>query len=257
MKSFILKSIPIILLFIGCSSFRSNGQSSGDIDCFELKYMDFFELPAQDTLKFSDSDLNKMLLDPDRDKAGTNFIIPMIVHQLKFYHPLCNMEHDTSQYQKLTRVYFKIRQMDMNLLNKKTISEQLEFIRKDFYKQVEDPEVFINMIFTFDDGPLYGENYTYLPDSKTDNIVPMDFGKLIVINKTDSSALVAIGEKGEVLWSKIIKGSHEENIKDLEITAENTHKTSAAYKIYVMTNGYNLMLYLKPDGRFICYFQHW
>jgi hypothetical protein len=252
--------LTIFLLISYCNASKCNAQCLEHGDCYEVKYMDFFEIPAMDTMTFSDSDLNEMLSkskDFDHEPSQTNFIIPLIVHQLKFYHPSCNREHDTSRYHKLIRLYFIIRQMDINVLNNKSVAEQLDFIRNDFYSQVENPETFIHMIFTFDDGPLYGERYQYHPDSKTDTVIPMDFGKIIVVNMKDSSAMAAFDNHGKLLWSNIIKGSRDENITDLDISADNIHKSSAAYRIYVNTNGYNLMLYLKPEGKFIGYFQHW
>ena len=145
------------LLFITVTSIGQTRE-----DCFEIKHLDFFGLESLDTTKFPASELDQLLITDfakdEKEKARkTNFLIPFIVIQLKNYYPTCSTNVDTSTFRKLKQLYFKIRQSDISLIEGRTISNQLEYIRQDFYNQVRNDSLLPFMKFTLDDGPFYGQ----------------------------------------------------------------------------------------------------
>ena len=84
-KAMRFKILTIILFAINLNSF---GQNSELKDCYEIKYLDFFGLDQMEIIKWPESEINGLMkMDFDKDRGDsmikTNFIIPMIVYQLK------------------------------------------------------------------------------------------------------------------------------------------------------------------------------
>ena len=129
-----IRILTILFLTLNLTLF---GQESDSEGCYEMKYLDFFGLDEMEIIKWPQSELDglmKMDFAKDRGQSEikTNFMIPMIVYQLKEYHPNCNTEIDTTYFNKISELYLKIRDIDSTKLLNKTIAEKIDFIRTDF-----------------------------------------------------------------------------------------------------------------------------
>lgn len=230
--------------------------------CFEIKYLDFFGLDGFDTLKFPADQLDQLLLsDFTSTKASgerrTNFLIPPIVMQLRPYHPNCSTTADTSTFRKLTQLYFKIRQLDLTVINDQPISDQLNYIRDDFYTQVQNDSLLPFMSYTLDDGPFFGQLLKPVPDYKKGRAYQVSFGTLYLTKKAGKVLLTAVNKQGKHLWTRVMTGNSNRLLTDIQLSRENIRTTSLGYTIRMIADGEGLTLYLKSNGDFLYYFHSW
>lgn len=249
--------LTILFLAINLTLF---GQDSKD--CYEIKYLDFFGLDEMEIIKWPESELDglsKMDFAKDRGQSEikTNFIIPMIVYQLKEYHPNCNKEIDTSYFYKISEIYLKIREIDSTEFQQKSISEKIDFIRTDFYSQVQNVDYLPKMTATFDDGPFYGVDYKMETKLKPTKTQQTEFGTLTVSKADDKTILASKDKNGNIIWQKAITGLSDRNLTELHFTENPMEYNSVATVVHMYSEGERFTLYLKNDGSFMYYFHSW
>jgi len=231
--------------------------------CFAIKYLDFFELSDTEEVRWHDRDLDTMLKTTFFDKsvapksAKTNFLIPLLVLQLKEFHPACNSNTDTIRYNKLLAIYAKIRDIEMAFLKRKNRKEQLEFIRNDFYSQVLDNSSLPYMVFTTDDGPLYGKTEISIPASEVKQTIYTDFGTLSSLIIENTPYLIAKNKNSKTLWIRQLTNEGGRPLKNLILPENSATKSSRAYVFNLFAENEALTLYLELDGRFMYYFHSW
>jgi hypothetical protein len=255
-----MKTLILIFVTIFYTTATILGQDKRD--CFEIRYLDFFGIENLDTIKWPVSVLDQLLttdfLQDENDKAKrTNFLIPLIVLQLKGYHPSCATRSDSITFRKLKELYYKIRQQDVSAFDYAPIASQLEKIRQDFYLQVQDDTLLPYMNFTLDDGPYYGQLSEIIPEYKKGETYKTEFGTLCITRETGKVFLTVLAPHGEHLWTRIITGSGNRFLNDIAFSENNVLKTSLGYKLRMFSKGEALTLYLKSNGAFRYYFHSW
>lgn len=253
MKELALYLTMLFLLTFGCTNEKK--------ECIEIKYLDFFSLEKTNELNWSESELNQLIkMDFATNKEDrinkTNFLIPQIMLQLKSYYPECENLSKNNQFSKLVQLYFKIRRQNKSLLMGKTISEQIEYIREDFYNQVLNDTLLPYMNYSTDDGPLYGQKSKGI--SKFENIksIETDFGKLSIIKSQDKFYITAHDKHNRILWTRFMTGIDGNALNKISFSDKPIKKTSRAF-IVNMTSGEELTLYLNLSGKFMYYFYSW
>lgn len=231
-------------------------------DCFEVKYLDFFGITDFDTMKWPDSELDQLLkkdfaINEVAKVYKTNFLIPMILLQLKAFHPDCDKLPDTTQFRKLIQLYFQIRQQNKSVISGKSITQQLEYIRQDYYDQVLNDTLLPFMNFTLDDGPFFGQLSKHIPKLENGKFIETDFGKLTIVKSNEMFFLVATDKSQDVLWTRIMTVTSGRILNDLYFDKNPVEKTSRAYIIGMGAEGERLTLYLKLDGNFLYYYHSW
>ncbi len=255
-----MKKIIILLVSIFYPVLTSNAQETSD--CFQIKYLDFFGLEETSFLKLNASNADKLLTSDLQKKdigepvVKMNFFIPVIISQLKDYHPLCSRNADTTLYKLLTQLYFKIRKADITVLKNKTLSEQLEFLRDDFYLLVQNDSILASMMFTLDDGPFYGVSSDCVP-SQDNEVFLTDFGELIICTKGQGNDISLVSKDDKILWAKKMVGNNNQLLQNISFEKEKISRTSLGYTLQMMANGERLTLFLKNDGSFRFYFRSW
>ena len=249
--------LTILFLAINLTLF---GQESKE--CYEIKYLDFFGLDKMEIIKWPESELDGLskmdfAKDSGQSEIKTNFIIPMIVYQLKEYHPNCSEEIDTSYFNKISEVYLKIREIDSTEFQQKSIAEKIDFIRTDFYSQVENVDYLPKMTATFDDGPFYGVDYNAESELKPTKTQETEFGTLTVSKADDKTILTSKDQKGNIIWQKAITGLSDRNLTELHFTENPMEYNSVATVAHMYSEGERFTLYLKNDGSFMYYFHSW
>ncbi len=249
-------SIVVLTILVSANLLFAQAQQQ---PCFEVKHFDFFGLKEDLKINWSNEELDKLIeLEKAQSEISTNFLIAPLVFQLKDFHPNCKKKNDEGHYNKLITLYFKIRQKDFSLLKDKTVSEQLLFIREDFYSQLQDEKLLPYMRYTMDDGPLYGEIPKSVPKSDSSGFIVTNFGKLTIIESDNQVFLVAIDQENKIMWSRVMKGTNPDRfLKNLRYDKEAYEKTSLATIIHLQSEGERLTLYLKPDGKFMYYYHSW
>lgn len=252
--------ILTILLFTICLT--SCGQNPKSKECYEIKYLDFFGLDKMEIVKWPESELDELLkMDSNEKKENaeikTSFIVPMIVYQLKEYHPNCTTKIDTVYFNKIFEIYLKIRAIDSNKLLKKSIEEKIDFVRDDFYYQVENVNYLPKMTTTFDDGPFYGEDFHDKSELKPIQIQETKFGTLAVSKVDDKTILTSKNKNGEVIWQKSITGLSNRNLTELNFNENPMEYNSVATVVHMYSEGERFTLYLKNNGSFMYYFHSW
>jgi hypothetical protein len=228
-------------------------------DCFEIKYLDFFGIENTEEIKWPPSELDPLLLE-DYTKftaRKTNFLIPLIVFQLKDYHPSCPKQKDTSIYRKLLQLYSKIRQHDFLKLTVQPVSSQLEFIRQDYYNQVLNDSLLPFMNSTVDDGPFYGLVSEFIPNYKEGQSKKTDFGKIFITKNAGKNFITVVNKEGRHLWTRIMTRDAGYPLPDIIFSEKEIVKTSLGYRIIMFAGGEALNLYLKSNGEFRFYFHSW
>lgn len=249
--------LTILFLTINLTLF---GQDSND--CYEIKYLDFFGLDQVETVKWSESELEKLLkIDFTKDRGKpeikTNFIIPMIACQLKEYHPNCKEVVDTKYFNKIAELYLKIRKIDSTEFIKKSIIEKIDFLRTDFYFQVQNVEYLPKMTTTFDDGPFYGVNYKKKSELKLIASKETEFGTLVISTANNEVILTSKAKNGNIIWRKSITGLFSRKLTELHFTDKPIEYNSVATVAHMYSEGERLTLYLKNDGSFMYYYHSW
>lgn len=251
--------LTIILLTINLTSIGQNIELK---NCYEIKYLDFFGLENEEIVKWPESEISELLaMDFEKDRFDstikTSFIIPLIVYQLKEYHPKCNSEIDTTYFNQISELYFKIRHIDIIKISDKSIAEKIDFMRTDFYKQVENEKYLPKMTMTFDDGPFYGVKYEQKPELKPIKTQETNFGLLSVSKDNDKTILTSKDKYGKVIWQKSISGLSDRNLTELHFTENPMEYNSVATIAQMYSEGERFTLYLKKDGSFMYYFHSW
>lgn len=254
-----IRILTILFLTLHLNLF---GQIAYSKDCYEIKYLDFFELENVEVVKWPESELSGLLeMDFTKDRVDTaiktNFIIPTIIYQLKEYHPNCNTKIDSSYFNNISKIYFKIRDIDLIELTDKSIAEKIDFMRKDFYSQIENLEFLPKMIMTFDDGPFYGIEFEQKSELKPIETQETNFGLLSVSKVNDKTILTSKNKKGDIIWQKSITGLSDRNLTELYFTENPMEYNSVATVAYMYSEGERFTLYLKKDGSFMFYFHSW
>lgn len=255
-----MKHLILILFLSFILTLAAFGQAKNN--CFEIKYLDFFGIEGMDSVKWPASQLDPLLLtdftkDVKEKSAKTNFLIPFIVLQLKDYFPTCSKQSDTTTYGKLTQLYSKIRQQDFFKLKLQPISAQLEFIRQDFYKQVQNDSLLPYMAYTLDDGPFYGQLSKDIPDYKEGQYFKTDFGTLFIIRSSGKVFITVLNKQGKNLWTRVMTGNSNRPLTEISFSEKDVLKTSLGYRLRMFSEGKALNLYLKSSGEFRYYFHSW
>ncbi|WP_341215827.1 hypothetical protein [uncultured Wocania sp.] len=254
-----IRSLIIIFLTLNLISF---GQEPDSKDCYEIKYLDFFGLDQMEIIKWPQSELDGLMKmdfakDRGQSKIKTNFIIPMIVYQLKEYHPNCYAKIDTTYFNKISDLYLKIRDIDSIKLLNKSIIEKINFIRADFYSQVENVDYLPKMTATFDDGPFYGVDFEQKLELKPIKIQETEFGTLNVSKVKEKIILTGKNKKGAIIWQKAITGLSDRSLTELHFIENPMEYNSVATVAHMYSEGERFTLYLKNDGSFMYYFHSW
>lgn len=238
------------------------GQNSNFKDCYEIKYLDFFGLDQMEIVKWSQSELDELLKmdfanERRQSEIKTNFMIPMIVYQLKEYHPNCVKNIDSTYFNKISEIYLKIREIDSSEFLKKSITEKIDFICADFYFQVENIDYIPRMIYTLDNGPFFGVDIDEKIKMETVKVQETKFG-MLYISKIDNKTILTCKDKNEnVIWQKIIIGLSNRYLTELHFAENPIEYNSVATIVNMYSEGEAFTLYLKNDGNFICYFHSW
>ena len=254
-----MRILTLIFLALNLTSF---GQEIESKDCYEIKYLDFFGLENADIVKWPESELNGLLsIDFEEDRNGssikTNFIIPVIIYQLKNYHPNCNSEIDTAYFDQISNLYFKIRDIDATNLSDKSVAEKIDYMRTDFYSQVENVDYLPKMTMTFDDGPFYGIDLKQESELKPIKSQETDFGFLTVSKIDDKTVLTSKKKNGNIIWQKSITGLSGRNLSELHFTENPMEYNSVATVAHMYSEEERFTLYMKKDGSFMYYFHSW
>ena len=223
---------PLLLFTILFLALSAGGQNK--TSCFGIKYLDFFGLDSMDAFKWPIAELDQLLVTDfvpgAKEKSKkTNFLIPYIVIQLKDYHPSCTKQIDTAIYSRLTQLYAKIRQQDFSKLNAQPVPAQLEFIKNDFYEQVQNDSLLPFMNYTLDDGLFMARLLKIFQAIKKENH----------------------------LWTRIMTGNSNRPLTEISFSQSDIFKTSLGYQLRMFSEGEALNLYLKSNGELRCYFHSW
>lgn len=254
--------IKSIILIIITSIQISIGQNPAEDSCFSVKYLDFFGLDKVETVKWPQSEIDGLLnMDFESQfkdsEIRTNFIVPMIVYQLKDYHPNCIKEIDTTYFNNITNLYLKIRKIESQNFAGNSIENKINAIRDDFYSQVEDVKYLPQMTMTFDDGPFYGVDDTSTTKLELVESQKTKFGILSVFKIDGKSVLKSQDKEGKMIWQKSITGLSNRSLTELHFAENAMEYNSVATIANMYSEGERFTLYLKEDGRFMYYFHSW
>jgi hypothetical protein len=250
-----INKLWIMLFFIPHSLF------SQDInDCFKIKYLDFF-IAINIGRSWSKEKLDTLLNTNYKTDEGinrkVNFLIPLIVSQLKQHHPACKNEKGDEVFQKLKQLYLNIREENISVLNGKSIEEQLLWFREDFYSIALNDTLLPYMIFTFDDGPFYGEKVRYDKSFNNGSKYKFEFGTFIISKLKEKIIFTVFDVKKKHLWSRIITGLGNRPLKDMSFSAKDYSKSSLGIGFQMYSEGESFKILLNNNGQFKFYFHSW
>ena len=227
--------------------------------CYPISYLDFFGMENIELDKWPQEELDGLkqvtIAAQKKDTTvTTSFLIPMIVYQLKEFHPNCVDSDDSDYLKELIQLYFLIRRIDQQEMDALALTDQIDWVRNDFYSLIPEDENLLNMSFTLDDGPFYGTDTQEAGISE--HSLSTEFGEIIISKLDQQSIITAKDKNGIVLWRKIITGLQGSTVSDIRPAEQPVHKTSAATIIQLFA-GEALTLYVRNDGRFMYYYHSW
>lgn len=256
MKSFGYLLLVFITFTVSCSNKMAESENKSSEDCYEIKYLDFFGLDNQEVVKWPDSEINGLMAMDMQSELKTNFLIPAIIYQLKKYHPNCNSTIDTVYFEKIWKLYSKIREIDISKLKNKSLSEKIDFMRDDFYTQVEDEKYLSKLIYTYDDGPFYGEDVDNEIDLIPEFAQETKFGTIHIYDAGEI-VISVVNQSETILWKKRLTGLSDRYLTNLRFMDNPIEYTSVATIVNMYSEGERLTLYLKNNGEFLFYFHSW
>jgi hypothetical protein len=254
--SIIRSATVIALIFIAVSSTLGQGNNA---DCFEVKHLDFFGLDKVAHV-WPDDEIDELLnLEDKQPEHRTSFLIPMIVKQLAEYHPCIKKRTDFERYNKLIALYLKIRRGEPSALRSMSFFDsQLDMIRNDFYKQVNDDELLLEMIYSMDDGPLTGEDAKVFPKNGKASVAVTRFGNIKLSQGNERIYVGAFDKNNQPMWIRILKGTMPERyLKNLHQGKIELNEFEIASIITIFADGESLKIYVRPNGRFMFYTHSW
>ncbi|MDD2982495.1 MAG: hypothetical protein PHQ74_03825 [Crocinitomicaceae bacterium] len=254
-----MKTFSILFLLI---CITSCGHKTVSATTYDIKHLDFFGLENIEAFKWKDSEIKKLLTMDFKEgrknpSIKTNYMIPVIIFQLKDLHPNVNKKMDVNFFNQLTKLYLKIREIDAAKIADKSVAEKIDFMRDDFYWQVENDQYLPHMTMTFDDGPFQGVDFKQEITSDSLHVEQTNFGSLSSFQVDGKTVLKAKDNNEKVIWQKSITGLMDKNLSDLRFTDNPMEYTSVATIAHLHADGERLTLYLKNDGRFLYYYHSW
>ncbi len=254
--------IKIIILIVYAFNQLLSGQSLDLNPCFEIKHLDFFGLDKMEKIKWPQSELDGLIkMDFEKEfinsDVRTNFIVPMIVFQIKDYHPKCNNNIDTVYFDQLIALYSKIRKIDPSQFTDIAMEEKINFIRDDFYTQVRDVKALPQMTMTFDDGPFYGIDFTADTELEVVQTQKTTFGQVNICKSDDTIILKCQNNEGHIIWQKVIIGLSNRKLTDLHFSKNPVEYNSLATIAHMYSEGERFTLYLGKKGSFMYYYHSW
>ena len=237
--------------------FGSVSASAQTRDCFEIRGLEFFVAKELQNTKWSENELEALLTTGKRE-IDSSWMVPVILMQLRAYYPNCHSLTPDTRLGLLLRLHASIRP-DLRLTNLPT-EKKIEAIREDFYTQVNNDKLIRTLIYTMDDGPLYGRVASFRQRKGDAPTLAQSFafGKVRVDNLRNKVQVTGIDLNGKVLWSRILKGLNPERF----LRKASDHGTQVvvsefiiSYRFYV--DGERLTIYMRPDGRFLYYNHSW
>lgn len=245
----------VLLVFALVAHTVFAGQSSND--CIEIKHLDIFGLAGQQ-VTWADSELRGLQsLDNLRTPENTSFLIPILVLQIADFHPACGKSNDLDRLRKLISIYLTIRNYPADKLDALSIEDIVDFVRRDFYRQIEDDSMLPYMSWTMDDGPLYGVSVKKLPLATKIEEGVTTFGKVKFIQAASKVYAAAFDLKGKLLWVRILTGVNPSRyLKRINGPIE-VKKFEAATIVSAFVDGERLTLFTRPNGKFIFYNHSW
>lgn len=256
-----MKSIRYTLLFLGLMMLCvTSAFSSVQVErCFEIKHLEFFGIDDNTRVSWSDSELNALVDMPEtQSRDGSGFLIPLLIYQLKDFYPACNKEINQKRYANLKKLYLKIRQKEIPQFDSDRVAKEIEFLRDDFFGQLENDQALASMVRTFDDGPLYGIPIEGEINSESYERVATDFGELTLSKMGRGLVLAAKDNEGKIMWARIVVGAvPERKLANMILAPDPIRETSLATIVHFFAEGERLRVYLRPDGRFMFYYHSW
>lgn len=231
-------------------------QAPRSTDCYEVKYLDFFGLDQAPIQKWPDSELSMMnRMGAELTKASTSFIVPMIACQLQAFHPDCHPDTDLDYVKAIMAIYFKMRRVAPEAIADLTLSQRIDYIRKDFYEQCRSPRQLPHMIMTFDDGPFYGKPVE--GDIKAAARRATDFGELRLTDHEGTSVLQALDRGGNLLWQRHLTVVGGKPLQRVAFSGEPLRQTSIATIARLDVGDEAVDVYLGKEGELLFYYHAW
>jgi len=254
----IIKIYLLILIFLFAAPHFLIAQNVKD--CFEINYLDFFDTRGMEKA-WSDGKLDTLLhttvITKDAFDIKVNFLIPLIISQLKEYHPLCNKKYNDKTFTQLKKLYFLIREENPSILNHKTLEEQLLWFRNDFYRLALNDSTLPHMIFTFDNGPFYGEEIKFDESFYDGNKYEFEFGTFIITTLRQQVIFSVFDKEKKHLWSRLILGQNDKPLTNMIFSPKYYFKSSLGIGFQMYADGESFRILLNNNGQLKFYFHSW
>lgn len=256
-----MKTRILITLFF-LVSLKLLGQQGKTKDCYEVKYLDLFGFEGMPTVKWPDSEIESLMNMYSRDSSDelyikSKFTLPILLYQMKDYHPKCNKKIDKDYFDKIVRLYFLIGNLDITKIEGKSVAKQIDFIRDDFYARIGDEANLHELIFTLDDGPIYGKDYLEPINTPPSDSISTEFGSLSIFYTNSGVVLVSKDKNGVVIWQKVFTRFYGDELYYINLSENPIHYNTVTTCVYMNADGERLTLYLNKKGQFLFYYHSW
>lgn len=249
--------LPSLVLFVLFAAGQVHAQSTVPA-CPTLKHSDLFGLEGLEVDWPIEQIRELRELTVKRPENPTLFVAPAIVKGLYAYHSACSKRSDFVRFKELIELYAEIFGRDPKDFAADTPDAQIDLAERHLDRLANDDQALPKLIYTMDDGPLYGTVAERFPKSPKLTDVPAKFGPL-KISEYDSKIYVgAFTKTGKVLWVRTLVGAEPgRGLRSFDANTVSLKDFEAVSILTLFANGERLRLFVRPDGKFAFYVHSW
>ncbi|MDM7921348.1 MAG: hypothetical protein QUS14_03530 [Pyrinomonadaceae bacterium] len=189
-----------------------------------------------------------------RPENPTLFFAPAIVKGLYAYHSACSKRSDFVRFKELIDLYAAIFGREPKDFAADTADAQIDLLARHLDRLVNDDRALPKLIYTMDDGPLYGTVVNRFPKASKMTDVPAKFGSLKIAEYDSKIYVGAFDKGGKELWVRVLKRAHsEQDLRSYASEKLGLEEFGAVSILTMIADGERLRLFVRPDGRFVFY----
>lgn len=229
------------------------GQPNSEKYCFGIAELDFIDDEGQfdwDTAVVNPIELKEMVNNSRPNEfSGVSFLTPLIINNLRLFHPDCNKRTDSSEFSTLVRLY-NLQRRSYFSIEYAARKATIESIVTDFKAISLVDSLLGNMMQFMFAGPFYGNELTSVPgDFIVSDSLITDNGKYYLFTE-NRKGILAYKVNNQYKW--IMSLNEEAHFS--EASFKQFYEYSLGSSVWINNGGDGMVLHFRKNGDLRFYF---